>query len=127
LPAIFQLGGRAWSFTSAFRPFTTSARVWTVILALPFSKLDPIVAKILKLRNEFIAHRSINVVATHRTNLLPAITNDEVNIVLDLLYDLSTKYAMLYGHNKTSRFMVGCDDYKSLFAALRKGYDLGEI
>ena len=83
-------------------------------------------AKILKLRNDFIAHRSINIVATHRINLLPEIKNDEVNAVLDLVYEVATKYSMLYGHNRTSRQMIGSDDYKSLFAALRKGYGLGE-
>jgi hypothetical protein len=89
-------------------------------------KLDPVVAKILKLRNDFIAHRSVNIVATHRINLLPEIKNDEMNAILDLAYDLATKYAVLYGHNRTSRPMMGSDDYKRLFKALRKGYDLGE-
>jgi hypothetical protein len=49
-----------------------------------------------------------------------------MNAILDLAYDLATKYAVLYGHNRTSRHMVGSDDYKCLFKALRKGYDLGE-
>ena len=90
-------------------------------------KLDPVVAKILKLRNDFIAHRSVNIVATHRINLLPEVKNDEMNAILDLAYDLATKYAVLYGHNRTSRHMVGSDDCKHLFEALRKGFDLGEI
>jgi hypothetical protein len=89
-------------------------------------KLDPIVDKILTLRNDFIAHRSANIIATHRINLLPEIKNEEVNAMLDLLYDLATKYAVLYGHNRTSRRMLGSDDYKHLFASLRKGYALGD-
>jgi hypothetical protein len=89
-------------------------------------KLDPVVEKILTLRNDFIAHRSANIIATHRINLLPEIKNEEVNAMLDLLYDLATKYAVLYGKNRTSRRMVGSDDYKLLFEGLRKGYALGE-
>lgn len=57
-------------------------------------------------------------------NLLPEIKNEEVNAILDLLYELSTKYAMLYGFNRTSRHMIGSDDYKELFKALRKGFAL---
>ncbi len=87
-------------------------------------RLDPTVAKILTLRNDFLAHRSINIVSTHRTNLLPEIKNEEVTALLDLLYDLATKYAMLYGQNRTARTMVGSDDYKSLLEALRRGFDL---
>jgi hypothetical protein len=90
-------------------------------------KLEPVVEKILTLRNDFIAHRSANIIATHRINLLPEITNDEVNAMLDLLYNLATKYAVLYGQNPTSRHMIGSDDYQHLFKALRKGFDLGEM
>ncbi len=90
-------------------------------------KFDPVVDKILTLRNEFIAHRSVNVVATHRLNLLPEIKNEEIDAILDLLYELSTKYAMLYGFNRTSRHMIGSDDYKQLFKALRKGFALNPM
>ncbi len=90
-------------------------------------KLDPTVEKVLTLRNDFIAHRSVNIIATHRINLLPEIKNDEISAMLDLLYDLATKYAVLYGHNRTGRKMMGSDDYKRLFAALRKGYALSEM
>lgn len=87
-------------------------------------KFDPVVDKILTLRNDFIAHRSVNIVAAHQINLIPQIKNEEVDAMLDLLYELATKYAMLYGHNRTSRFMVGSDDYQQLFKALRKGFNL---
>lgn len=90
-------------------------------------RLDPLVAKILKLRNDFIAHRSINIVATHRINLLPELTNEEVITILDLVYDLATKYSMLYGKNRTSRSLPGSDDYNHLLDGLRKGFDLGEM
>jgi hypothetical protein len=90
-------------------------------------KLDPVVDKILTPRNDFLAHRSINIVATHRINLLPELKNEEVTAMLDLLYDLATKYALLYGQHRTGRHMVSSDDYKSLLGALRKGFDLGEI
>lgn len=90
-------------------------------------KLEPVVEKILTLRNDVIAHRSANIIATHRINLLPEITNDEVNALLDLLYNLATKYAVLYGQNPTFRHMIGSDDYQQLFKALRKGFDLGKM
>jgi hypothetical protein len=89
-------------------------------------KLDPVVDKILTLRNEVLAHRSINIVATHRINLLPELNNEEVNEILDLLYRIATKYAMLHGQNRTLRSMVGSDDYKRLLKALKKGFALGE-
>jgi hypothetical protein len=90
-------------------------------------RFDPIVDKILTMRNAFLAHRSINIVATHRISLLPEIRNDEVSAMLDLLYRLATKYALLYGQNQTARSMVGSDDYKSLLEALRKGFELPEL
>lgn len=90
-------------------------------------KLDPIVAKILKLRNDFIAHRSVNIVATRRINLLPELKNEEVSSILDLVYELATKYSKLYGKNITSRSMPGSNDYKHLLEGLRKWYDLGAM
>ena len=64
-------------------------------------------------------------VATHRMNLRSEIKNEEVNAILDLAYELATKYSVLYGRNRTSRIIVGSDDYKYLFEVLRKGYALG--
>lgn len=90
-------------------------------------RFDPVVDKILTMRNDFLAHRSINIVATRRISLLPEIKNEEVSAMLDLLYRLATKYALLYGQNQTMRTMVGSDDYKSLLEALRKGLDLPKI
>jgi hypothetical protein len=90
-------------------------------------KLDPLVDKILTMRNDFLAHRSINIVATHRINLLPELKNAEVTAMLDVLYEIATKYAMLYGQHRTMRSMIGSDDYESLLDALRKGLDLSEM
>lgn len=70
-------------------------------------RFEPIVDKILKMRNEFLVHRSINIVATRRINLLPEIRNEEVSSMLDVLFGVATKYAMLYGQNRTMRMMVG--------------------
>jgi hypothetical protein len=86
-------------------------------------KFDSVVDKILTMRNDFLAHRSINIVATRRINLLPEIKNEEVSAMLDLLYRLATKYAVLYGQNQTMRSTVGEDDYQSMLEALRKGFE----
>lgn len=89
-------------------------------------KLDPTVDKILTLRNDFLAHRSVNIVATHSTDLLPTILNDEITQIIDLVYETTTKYALLYGQNQTLRYMVGSDDYKTLLKALKDGFGLEE-
>jgi hypothetical protein len=90
-------------------------------------KLDPLVDKILRMRNDFLAHRSINIVARHRIDLLPELKNAEVTAMLDLLFEIATKYAMLYGHHRTMRSMIGSDDYKSLLEVLRKGFEISEM
>jgi hypothetical protein len=89
-------------------------------------RLDPVVDKILTMRNDFLAHRSINIVATRRINLLPELKNQEVSAMLDLVYQLATKYAVRYGQNPTMRSMVGADDYKTMLEALRSGFDFGD-
>jgi len=89
-------------------------------------KLEATVEKILTLRNKFLAHRAAAVVATHSTHLLPEILNEEITQMIDVVYETATKCAVFYGQNRTARYVVGSDDYKAMFKALKNGFGLEE-
>lgn len=85
------------------------------------SKSDARIAKILNLRNKFLAHRDTGIVANHALPLLPNLLNKEIDDVMDLLYDLASRYCRLYGLAPTIRPFPGDDDYKRMLELLKAG------
>lgn len=83
------------------------------------SETDSAVAKILRIRNEYLAHREARLVGSGTFSGLPELWPTEIQRLLSRALDLVNKYRHLRGRPFLSSQLPGGDDYQNLFELLR--------
>ena len=83
------------------------------------SGADPLVARLHKLRNTALSHRSAEVVRTSGSRPLRPLPDADIEALLARARALTAKYSLLY---KASRYagVAGADDYRTLLRLLRE-------
>jgi hypothetical protein len=82
------------------------------------SESDPLVARLMDIRNDYLAHRASRVVLGKS---LPTFPREDIETLLNRASSMLEKYGTACGRPYVSRQYAGEDDYKHLFELLRRG------
>jgi hypothetical protein len=87
------------------------------------SKDDPLIARLIQVRNEYLAHRQGSLVRRESFDSLPTLSRDDLETLAQRASTILDKYCRLYERPLPSVRFVGADDYKHLFALLKIGLE----
>jgi hypothetical protein len=84
---------------------------------------DALVARLTKLRNETLAHRSGDLVRLSDLTSIAGLGPADVETMLSRARAIVQKYSLLYRRSFVSSKLAGGDDYEYLLSLLRRGFD----
>ena len=79
---------------------------------------DPLVSRLIEIRNEYLAHRASRLVTSKS---IPKLEQADISALLTRASSILEKYGPLCGRPIVSRHYAGQDDYKHLLELLRLG------
>jgi hypothetical protein len=85
------------------------------------SDADPIVAKLLLIRNEYLAHRGTRHVTKGTFASLPSLDRDEISTLITRALDLLCKYRERLGYPQLSWGHHEAEEFQTLLSLLRAG------
>ena len=87
------------------------------------SDADPVVAKLLSLRNEYLAHRSARQVTKGTFASLPSLDRDEISALITRALKILSKYRHSLGYQQLSWGHQEAEEFQTLLSLLRAGRD----
>ena len=84
---------------------------------------DPLVCRLLDVRNEYLAHRSSRLVISGTFSALPRLEREDIEALLKRASSVADKYSQLCGRPFVMSGYAGADDYKSMLHLLRLGLE----
>jgi hypothetical protein len=86
------------------------------------SDSNPLVSRLMEVRNQYLAHRQASLVSRGTFASLPELSRTDIEKLLNAAYEIGSKYCHLYGRKMLlSPRLFGADDYKHLLALLTLG------
>ncbi|MBZ5724093.1 MAG: hypothetical protein LAP87_03780 [Acidobacteriia bacterium] len=82
---------------------------------------DPLVSRLVKLRNGSVAHNDADLVRLGSLKSLGGLGHEEVQTLLDRAVRIASQYSRIYRASWSSTKVVGADDYEHVLSLLRKG------
>jgi AbiU2 len=82
---------------------------------------DPLVSRLIELRNEYLAHRASRLVSSGSFSTLPRLDREALETLLNRAFLIAEKYSHLCGRPLLARWYPGADDYKDMLNLLRLG------
>jgi hypothetical protein len=85
------------------------------------SDSDPLVSRLLEVRNDYLAHRNHGLVSCGSFSSLPVLREEEIQTLLSRALQIGEKYRRLYGRMLPARGLLGLEDYKRMLSLIRLG------
>jgi hypothetical protein len=85
------------------------------------SQSDPVVCRLIAVRNEYLAHRSSQFAVSGSYAGLPRLEREDFEVLLQRACEIGNKYGQLRGRLKLARAYPGRDDYKTMLHLLKLG------
>ena len=82
---------------------------------------DPVVSRLMEIRNQYLAHRQARLVSSGTFASLPELRQIDIETLLNTACRVATKYSHLYGRPMLSQRIIGADDYRYMLNLLRLG------
>ena len=82
---------------------------------------DPVVSRLMEIRNQYLAHRQARLVSSGTFASLPELRQIDIETLLDTACRIATKYSHLYRRPMLSQRILGADDYRHMITLLRLG------
>ena len=86
---------------------------------------DPAVIKVVKLRNNALAHRAVTPIVSPRAAVHCSLPYRDIDVLIDRARDIVNRYTLLLNRETYSTTIVGHDDYQHLLNAVRKSRENG--
>jgi hypothetical protein len=85
------------------------------------SPTDPLVSRLLEIRDEYLAHRASHIVGSGSVSALPTLKQHDIRTLLERASHIADAYSQLCGRPLTLRGYPGLDDYKHMLDLIRRG------
>ena len=87
------------------------------------SNADPLVSRLMQVRNQYLAHRQASLVSRGTFDSLPELRREDFETLLNSASTIVDKYCRLYGRPLMLVRFVGADDYKHMLDLLKVGLE----
>jgi hypothetical protein len=87
------------------------------------SDADPLVSRLMQVRNQYLAHRQASLVRRGTFDSLPELRREDIDTLLNRASAIVDKYCRLYDRPLMSVRFVGADDYKHMLDLLKAGLE----
>jgi AbiU2 len=84
---------------------------------------DPLISRLMQVRNQYLAHRQASLVSRGTFASLPELRREDIAALLNSASTIVDKYCRLYERPLMSVRFVGADDYKYLLDLLKVGLE----
>jgi len=85
------------------------------------SQTDPLISRLMRVRNQYLAHRDVSLVSSGSFSSLPELRREDIEMLLNRASQIGDKYCQLYRRPIVSPRFVGADDYKHMLRLLKLG------